>query len=66
MARAASFLAHKARGLQNLKMLGNGGTADRKFFGQFADSRRMLSQEIQDGLTSRIGEGGQHRSVSHT
>lgn len=67
MASATAFFFHQADGLQHLKMLRYGGTTDGKLGSQFADGRRPLPQQVENGLSSRIGEGAQQLpSVSHT
>jgi len=65
MGTLALFL-HQARGFQNLQVLRDRGPAHREAIGQFADGQRAAPQQVQHGLASRIGEGGQQRlTVSH-
>ena len=56
----------QTRGFQDLQVLRDRGPAYRKAVGQFADRQRAAPQQVQHGLASGIGEGGQHRlTVSH-
>ncbi len=51
---------------QDLKMLRNGGAADRKLGRQFADRGRPLSKQIENGLAGGVREHAQKLlSVSH-
>lgn len=54
MASAAPFFFHQASGFQHLQMLRYGGPADGQLGSQFADGRRALPQQVENGLASWI------------
>ena len=65
MSAAAIFL-HQPGGFQDLQVLRDSGTANRKTVGQFANAQCAFTQQVQQGLAGGIGEGGEDRlMVSH-
>src|SRR4051812_47586535 len=65
-ARADLAVDHQPGVLQDLEVLRDRRTADRKPFGELADRSRARHQALEDGLARGVAEGG-HRSsyVSH-
>ena len=67
MARATPLFLNEAHELEHLEVLRDGGTADRKAAGELADGGRPAPEQMDEGLTGRIGERAEHLpSVSHT
>jgi hypothetical protein len=56
---AVDFALEEAGGLEDAKVLGDGGKGEREGFGKLGDGGFTLREAGEDGAAGGIGEGGE-------